>query len=129
MLPDRIAQRIDRTPTCWLWTGYVAPHGYGRVRYQGKQYGVHRLMYALLVGPIPEGLQLDHLCRVRHCCRPEHLEPVTGRENVLRGVTLPAANARKTRCPQGHPLDAVAAGDRRCSTCRREQARKQNAKR
>ena len=64
---------------------------------------VHRVAYEAAVGPIPEGLQLDHLCRNTLCTNPAHLEPVTCRENLLRGNTLQAANAAKTHCPYGHP--------------------------
>lgn len=84
---------------CWLWQGNVH-NGYGRISICKTSYRVHRYAYTALVGPIPEGLVLDHLCRNKACCNPEHLEPVTCVENVIRGEN---ANARKTHCPQGHP--------------------------
>src|ERR1035437_6508103 len=71
---------------CWLWTASTAC-GYGQIKVGKKVVRVHRFAYQLLVGDIPDGLQLDHLCRVLICCNPAHLEPVTNRENVLRGLT------------------------------------------
>lgn len=70
---------------CWIWTGELNRNGYGRVWRLGRRVMAHRAMYELLVGPIPEGLVLDHLCRVRCCVNPKHLEPVTVRENTIRG--------------------------------------------
>lgn len=89
-----------------------------------KPVRAHRFMYRLLRGEIPAGLQLDHLCRVRHCVNPWHLEAVTARVNVLRGIGPTAQNAQKTRCPLGHPLSDEntyrnAQGERRCRICRR----------
>lgn len=104
-LPRRIASKIaiDEATGCWLWTGYVVRrNGYGRVSSGSKPTTVHRLVYRLLVGPIEN--QLDHLCRVRHCCNPAHLEDVTNKENVLRGDGPTAVNARKTHCKRGHEL-------------------------
>lgn len=82
----------------------------------------HRVVYEAWVGPIPEGLTLDHLCRVRCCVNPLHLEPVTRGENVLRGDAFTAVNARKAHCPQGHPYDYrdPTHGYRRCTKCDRE---------
>ena len=83
----------------------------------------HRVAYRLEVGPIPRGLVLDHLCRVRNCVRPDHLEPVTRGENVLRGETIPAANRAKTACKDGHDFDEentyiAPNGHRGCRKCR-----------
>jgi hypothetical protein len=94
---------------------------------------VHRVAYELLVGPIPEGLELDHLCRNTRCVNPEHLEPVTGRENLMRAVSSWAAkNAAKTHCPQGHPYDEENTkvkrdGGRACRACGREFMRRKRA--
>jgi HNH endonuclease len=124
---------------CWLWTESLTPAGYGRIRIgKRRKRFVHRIAYELLIGPIPEGMTLDHLCRVRHCVNPAHLEPVTMRENNLRGVSPWAINARKTHCPKGHPLSGSnlcfdAKGYRHCHKCLRnagvERARKKRASR
>ncbi len=82
----RIGEHFEFSPDgCWRWTGSVTPQGYGMFAFSDEGKRAHRVMYELLVGPIPEGLTLDHLCRVRHCVNPEHLEPVTLAENVRRG--------------------------------------------
>lgn len=120
---------------CWLWQGSINPCGYGQFRtnqfrsHQSRGDTViraHRYAYLRFIGPIPEGLHLDHLCRVRSCVNPAHLEAVTNKENGLRGVGAGALNARKTHCPKGHPYS----GDnvileprpwgfsRRCRACR-----------
>jgi hypothetical protein len=84
---DRFIQKYVPEPNtgCWLWTGYVDRHGYGQFK-GAKQGSAHRWSYEYHAGPIPEGLQLDHLCRVRSCVNPAHLEPVTCRVNVSRGL-------------------------------------------
>lgn len=83
---------------CWEWQAAVDPNGYGRFSISGRMLGAHRVAYILLVGPIADDLDLDHLCRNRRCVRPSHLEPVTRRENLLRGETLVAAHARGDTC-------------------------------
>lgn len=115
------AARVARDPDtgCWIWGGARHANGYGRISHQNKSKLVHRFSYEWHVGPIPTGLQLDHLCRNRACCNPAHLEPVSGRTNVLRGDTITASNARKTHCPQGHPYTRIYAGKRRCLICNR----------
>jgi integrase len=114
---------------CWIWQRTIDKAGYGRIHYQpwGRPMEVmtHRAAYREFVGPIPRGLQLDHLCRVRPCCNPEHLEPVTPLENLERAVGVPSMlNRAKTHCPRGHEYDAVntyigpSSGKRYCRTCR-----------
>lgn len=76
--------RLDITGFCWLWRGKLNDKGYGRTSFKGRSTGAHRKAYELLVGPIPEGLTLDHICRIRHCVNPDHLEPVTQAENTQR---------------------------------------------
>lgn len=131
-LLDRVSEKfvIDEHG-CWLWTGYIGEGGYGRV-YEGHSDGrtlmAHRVVYELAVGPIPEGLTLDHLCRVRCCVNPDHVEPVTLRENLLRGETSAAINAAKTRCIHGHAFTpentyVYADGRRTCRRCIRDRAR------
>lgn len=90
---------------CWNWSGCVGNQGYGQISVDGKQWRAHRLSFSLLVGPIPAGFQLDHLCRNRRCINPSHLQIVTTKQNVLRGRGLCAANSQKTHCPYGHPYD------------------------
>lgn len=91
---------------CWEWTRYKARNGYGKIWFKGKTWYVHRLFYTICRGPIADGLELDHLCRNRWCCNPDHLEAVTRRENALRGVGIPALNAAKTHCIRGHPYSS-----------------------
>ena len=106
---------------CWNWTASTR-QGYGQIWTPSRPgprriLQAHRAMYELANGPIPDGLDLDHLCRNTLCVNPEHLEPVTRRENVLRGEGLSAQNARKTRCALGHRLRRMGDGRRRCPTC------------
>jgi hypothetical protein len=95
----------DGLGACWLWTASIGLFGYAQIRMGGRggqMVLVHRWSYEHTVGPIPAGSQLDHLCRVRHCVRPEHLEPVTAKVNTERGTGPTAANSTKTSCPKGH---------------------------
>lgn len=83
----RFWERVDKKRSgCWVWTGHVAGGDYGQIKVNGVSVMVHRYAYELLVGPIPDGLQIDHLCRNRRCVNPKHLEPVVARTNVLRSV-------------------------------------------
>ena len=103
-LLDRCEAMISREPMsgCWIWIGSRFPGGYGRVNVNAsrKGHGAHRVLYELLVGPIPEGLELDHLCRVRECVNPKHLQPVLHRVNVWRGARM----HRQTHCKRGHAM-------------------------
>lgn len=101
---QRFWAKVDKTPECWLWKASVQPAGYGQFWLNGTYIGAHRYAYQLLVGPIPDGLQVDHLCRVRACVNPGHMEVVTLSENVLRGTGISAMNARKTHCLRRHSL-------------------------
>lgn len=123
----RFWAKVDRNGPggCWLWTAATAV-GYGHFSWgphsARKQVKAHRLAYELLVGPIPDGLTIDHLCRVTRCVNPAHLEPVTMRVNTLRGYGPSAINARRTRCIRGHRLSGDNliidwAGRRQCRTC------------
>lgn len=102
LLPDEFWTKVSKTETCWLWTAPLNDGGYGQIYLEGKRPRVHRLAYEALVGPIPDGMQLDHLCRVRNCINPLHLEPVPQRVNILRGESPSARNARATHCKHGH---------------------------
>lgn len=109
---------------CWLWTGSTA-RGYGKVTIKGRNYLVHRLVYEVLVGPIPEGYEVDHLCFVRNCYNPAHMEAVTKAENVRRGVKR-NSHHNKTHCIRGHPLSGenvrlrISRYGRACRACERE---------
>ncbi len=146
-LPLHISRKIDKNgpvPTarpdlgpCWLWTGYTEKKGYGKTSVRGKYIRVHLAVYIELVGPVPKGLELDHLCRVKACCNPAHMEPVTHRVNTQRGAAG-AHLAQRTHCPQGHPYEGAnlrekirASGtiNRLCRACAREDARKRREKR
>lgn len=130
----RFWTKVQKTETCWLWTGGRSTTGYGHLYLRtvnGRNVTVkaHRFAYELLVGPIPEGLELDHVrargCRHRHCVRPDHLEIVTPHENTLRGDSPAARHARQTACVRGHPFTEEntwlsASGRRGCRTCNRE---------
>lgn len=116
---------------CWLWTGALNKRtGYGNF---GKPQKLpHRVAYELCVGPIPEGLELDHLCRIRHCVNPTHLEPVTTQVNQLRSTSVSARNAVKTHCDNGHLFDEkntlISRGRRTCRACNRDKTQRHRAK-
>lgn len=140
-LGHRFASKIQVASNgCWEWTAAKRRDGYGVYKLaSGTTVIAHRHSYQTLIGPIPDGLQLDHLCRNRPCCNPEHLEPVTNRENSLRspllgdGVAVAQQSVRdRTHCPHGHAYDGVntgwtRAGHRYCKTCNRERARRNYA--
>lgn len=117
------------TNGCELWTGRRDAKGYGVFKRKGKPVFAYRWNYERVVGPIPRGLVIDHLCRVPSCVAPAHLEPVTSRENILRGESFAAVNAAKTACAQGHPYDfrntyQRPSGARDCRACGRERQAK-----
>lgn len=125
---DRFWTRVQITPCCWNWTGKKSGRDDGGSRYgqfyvDGRHRYVHQWAYEQYVGAVPVGLELDHLCRNRACVNTDHLEPVTRRENILRGTAMSARHARKTACPRGHPYDARNKTQRICRTCRRAQNR------
>lgn len=121
--------RGRRVKDCWQWTGSTLNTDYGRFSWRGRTLLAHRVAYELLVGPIPEGLTLDHLCRNRTCVSPFHLEAVSGRVNTLRSDSPSALNALKTECVNGHPYTegnvyyAPKTGHRQCITCRNARKR------
>lgn len=127
-LEERFWAKVDKRgpEDCWLWTAYLKPTGYGEIGLGGRNQPMvhaHRVSYEIANGPIPEGLVIDHLCRVRNCVNPAHLEAVTNKENLLRGVGPSALSARKTHCSQGHPYDEgntyTHQGTRHCKECYR----------
>jgi hypothetical protein len=95
-------ERLDNG--CWVWTGAKQSSGYGHLVFAGSPMLAHRLFFTHFRGPIPAGLTLDHLCRNRLCVNPDHLDPVTQRENNLRSNSPSAINSRATHCPNGHAL-------------------------
>ncbi len=106
-LEDRFWEKVrgDSPDECWEWTASTTGTGYGQLMFPDRRLRkAHRIAYELVIGVIPPGLTLDHLCRNRKCVNPAHLEPVTHRENILRGEGLGATKARQTHCKRGHPL-------------------------
>lgn len=93
---ERFDAYTEKTDTCWLWTGALTYDGYGMFRHDNRIMGAHRWAYEIAVGPIPRGLQIDHLCRVRNCVRPDHLEPVTNAENTRRAYAARKLTPRRT---------------------------------
>lgn len=134
-LKDRVLTGFDLDPdtNCWLWRRAITHDGYGMVSGDGVSMVAHRAAFICLVGPIPEGMTLDHLCRNRACVNPDHLEPVPFRENVLRGTSFSAVNARKTECSDGHPLTGDNLyirpnGARQCRQCNANAAARYRAR-
>lgn len=137
---ERFWRSFEKSDGCWEWTASKWTAGYGRFFVGGRRVAAHRVSYEIHVGPIPEGLQLDHLCRNHGCVNPYHLEPVTPGENQRRGYLAGRAkpgvpkgtviggalkHLNKTHCPYGHPYDGdnlyvdPKRGHRHCKTCRK----------
>lgn len=119
-----MVEKIDRSKSCWVWEGAIDGCGYGV--YNHKK--AHRLVYELYRGPIPKGLHIDHLCRNRPCVRPDHLDAVPNKVNVLRGIGTGAKFARRTHCNKGHEFTKEntqirSDGGRRCVICKKENDR------
>lgn len=93
---------IDPTSGCWNWKLYVNAEGYGSICVNKKHWAAHRFSYVTFKKNIPKGLVIDHLCRNTSCVNPDHLEPVTNKENIMRGNGICVINARKTHCKRGH---------------------------
>lgn len=131
---DSFLAKIDMkgSSECWLWKAAIDYDGYGQFLYNQKVVAVHRFAYELLVGEIPDGLEIDHLCRNRACVNPFHLQPVTHRENMIRGdlsglAKGTAIHKAKTHCSHGHAYNKEntyigSDGSRTCRTCARLQA-------
>ena len=96
--------KVEITNTCWVWQAAQDQRGYGRFNVNGRNEKAYRVAYQLLVGEIPEGTEIDHVCRNKSCVNPDHLEAVSHRENILRGTSPSAIAAAKTHCINGHEL-------------------------
>jgi hypothetical protein len=137
-LVARVRQHLIDTGDCWLVDHSLTAGGYARVWYRGKHWYCHIVMYEAVVGAIPTGLELDHRCRIRHCCNPDHLEPVTHVVNTMRGESPPARSARASVCVRGHVWDAETTYwrqhkdgrlTRQCRACARENDARRRAAR
>jgi hypothetical protein len=124
---ERLMAKIDQSDGCWVWTGARSVQGYGRIWNDGTTRLAHRVLYELGVGPIPAGLDLDHVCRNTTCVNPSHLEPVTHAENMRR--------IRKSHCANGHKWCEATTyirpsrNERECRACNRERQAARNARR
>ncbi|WP_367138917.1 MULTISPECIES: HNH endonuclease signature motif containing protein [Streptomyces] len=123
---ERFLSQLKLEHGCWLWVGFIDRYGYGKFKLSGRSVLAHRWAYEHYVGSIADGLVLDHLCRVRHCVNPEHLEAVTARTNTARGRS---ANREKTHCNRGHAYTpentfVQKRGGRVCRTCIRARKRR-----
>lgn len=117
---------------CWLWTACVNAKGYGQMAVRQGSTLAHRISFALSGGIVSDGMQIDHLCRVRGCVNPKHLEVVTPRTNTRRGYSPSGMHARKTYCVHGHPLSGynlrITERQRFCRACVREAQRRYQAR-
>jgi hypothetical protein len=123
-LHERFLEKVEMVTEsgCWIWTGgNDGRGGYGKFSANGEAHYAHRFSFEAFREPIPPGLEIDHLCRVRCCVNPHHLDVVTTRENCLRGVSPAAIHARKTHCPRGHEYNDINTyvldGKRQCKPC------------
>lgn len=126
----RVSTSADPETGCLTWIGSRSRGGYGRIHLRFALHQAHRIAWVAEAGiDLPDGTQIDHLCRNRACVNPDHMEPVTSRTNTLRGMSPQAVNARKTHCPEGHELSGdnlmpsrLMRGERECLTCNRAKA-------
>lgn len=119
---ERIRNRYVEVPSgCWMWLSTINTTGYALMKVEGRHRVAHRVVYEHMVGPIPDGLVLDHLCMVKACVNPAHLEPVTQAENVRRCNETLGIKQYATHCPSGHDLAThgrlSSEGFRRCRAC------------
>lgn len=132
---ERFWEKVHKTETCWLWIGAISSTGYGTISIDGRRQGAHRLSLALAGVEIPDGYDVDHLCRTPPCVNPNHLEPVTHAENMARApFSGPDWQRAKTHCPQGHEYTPENTGFRKshtariCLACKRERSREYRAR-
>jgi hypothetical protein len=128
---QRVWEHVDASGDCWEWTGR-RPGDYGTVWTGSGYLAAHRAVWMLLVGPIPDGLELDHLCKNTPCVNPDHLEPVSHRVNVRRSENFAGQNARKSRCKNGHEFTLEntypQSDGRGCRACRADACRRYREK-
>lgn len=125
-LEQRFWSKVNKTESCWLWNAKIEYGGYGIFWFNKKNVKAHRFSYEFIKGKIPIGLTIDHLCRIRHCVNPNHLEPVSLKENVFRSENFVAKNVKKTHCDRGHAFTpentilSIRSGNRKrtCRTCK-----------
>ncbi len=119
-------KRAVTSPDCWQWAGTISDKGYGILSLASELHPrrcrAARFAYSYFIGPIPEGMVIDHLCRNRGCVNPFHLEAISNKENIMRGICPSSINAKKTQCYRGHPyspqtLKVFRDGFRRCFEC------------
>lgn len=131
---ERLARFVDTSDTdnCWMWTGPIDDSGYGKVQWGRATLSAHRVVFTETIGPIPDGLHLDHLCKRPACVNPQHLEPVTPRENWRRSNAITVLQAQQTHCKYGHEFDEAntrrVGGKRWCRACDRRRAREHKAR-
>lgn len=136
---DRLMARVVKTESgCWIWTGSTSHKGYGKIGIKKptpKTLATHVVTYTHYVGPVPKGLELDHKCKTPLCCNPDHLEPVTHKENVNRGSSPGAVIGRTGYCRRGHEMSEDnwyylpdGSGRRQCRTCRNESRKRAKEK-
>lgn len=120
----RFWDKVRKTSSCWEWDAATWSNGYGAFSYEGKLQGAHRVSYKMTVGEIPEGLEIDHLCKNRKCVNPKHLEVVTRRENQLRSNSVSGTNAKKVSCIRGHLITYIRPDGkgRECLSCKKLRA-------
>jgi hypothetical protein len=133
MLLERFWSKVEKTNYCWNWKGRLNGGGYGQFWYKRKRVLSHRIAYEFIKGKISEKMTIDHLCRNRSCVNPNHMEVVTNKENILRGISPCAINSKKTHCKRGHKfsgdnLRINTNNSRSCRECDRlySKARRQN---
>lgn len=128
-IEERFLQKVEIKNECWEWQGKLDKNGYGRFAVNRKNIRSHRFSYEFYIGKIPNGLVIDHLCRNKRCVNPKHLEPVTNKENILRGLGLASLNSKKIYCINGHLLKnknlyvQKKTGKRFCRECDRRRGR------
>lgn len=99
---ERLLSKVTKTPSCWVFNGGVSKDGYGNFYFRKTCWRAHRASYEIFVGKIPFGFTIHHICNIRNCVNPKHLKPMSLRDNLMLGNTIPAKNISKTHCPKGH---------------------------